>query len=313
MPRTAIILGGGGLTGQAFHSGVLAALNDATGFDARSADLIVGTSAGSIVGSSLRFGLQPGDLHAYIAERPLSSEGQELFQRMGVVPDLPQPFPRPRLRPPSPRAIAGAIRNPHRAMLPALLPTGSFDLTPYEEFFRAFTGTRWCTGALWIVGARLPSCERVVFGRDEVEGCDVPRAVSASCAVPGIIAPIVIGDHRYVDGGVHSATNADLAADGGFDHVIVVSPMSSDRRAFRRGPVNPVRMWCRATLAGEVRKLRGSGTEVTVFQPGNTEQRVMGMNIFDEARCPRVADVAYEKTLRRLRVCELDAGSALAA
>jgi NTE family protein len=303
MHRTAIVLGGGGLTGEAFEAGVLSALKDATGFDAREADLIVGTSAGSQIGAGLRFGLAATDLKAFIAKEPLSREGQKIFERIGPIPDLPQPFPRPKVRTPSPRLIGTALRNPWRSRhswLTTLLPMGSFDLTPYEEVFRNFTGTDWCDADLWVVGARLPMCERVVFGRDEGLECDVPRAVSASCCVPGIFKPIRIGGDLYVDGGVHSATNADLVAGEGFDEVIIVSPMSADRRSVQRGRVNPVRMWCRAVLASEVRKIRRGGAKVTVFQPGHAEQRVMGINALDEARCPQVANIAYDEAMRRL-------------
>src|SRR5690348_4393392 len=109
MPRTAVVLGGGGLSGEAFEAGVLTALHEATGFDAREADLIVGTSAGSQVGASLRFGLAPADLKAYIAEEPLSREGQEIFDAIGPVPEIPQPFPRPKVKLPSPRLLGSTL------------------------------------------------------------------------------------------------------------------------------------------------------------------------------------------------------------
>jgi NTE family protein len=303
MPRTAIILGGGGLTGEAFEAGVLSALHEVTGNDPRDADLIVGTSAGSQVAASLRFGLAARDLKAYIAKEELTPEGQRIFDRIGPIPELPQPFPRPKLRPPSPRTLASALRAPWRARhawLTTIIPTGSFDLTPYEDVFRNITGADWCDAGLWIVGARLPLCERVVFGRDAGLGCDVPRAVSASCCVPGIFMPVKIGDHLYVDGGIHSPTNADLVLGEGYDEVIVVSPMSTDRRALQRGRVNPIRVWCRARLASEVKKLRRDGAKVTVFQPGLRSQRVMGINALDDARCPEVANIAYHEAIRRL-------------
>lgn len=302
MNRTAIVLGGGGLTGQAYEAGVLAALQEATGFDARSADLIVGTSAGSQVGAGLRFGLAAPDLKAHIAGEPLSREGQEIFDSIGPVPDLPQPFPRPRFQIPSPRVIGGSVLRPWRSrhrLIASLLPLGSFDLEPYEEVFRRFTGTDWCDRDLWIVGARLPICERVVFGRDEGLECDVPRAVSASCSIPGIMAPIKIGDHLYIDGGIHSPTNADLVAGQDYDEVIVVSPMSASTQSITRGRVNPMRMYCRAMLGKEVRKVRRTGGRVRVFQPGSAAQQVMGVNALDEARCAEVAKVAYSETLQR--------------
>lgn len=302
MPRTAVVLGGGGLTGQAYEAGALAALQETTGFDARSADLIVGTSAGSQVGAGLRFGLSATDLKAFIANEPLSPHGKAIIDRIGEVPEVPQPFPRPRFRVPSPRLIGGAVLHPWRSrhrVLTALLPTGTLDTQPYEDVLRRFTGTQWCDDGLWIVGAKLPTCERVVFGRDDGPECDVARAVSASCCIPGVFAPVRIGDDTYIDGGVHSPTNADLVAGEGFEEVIVVSPMSASALALRTGRVNPMRLYCRALLGGEVRKVRRTGGRVRVFQPGIESQGVMGINALDEGRCAAVAKAAYEETVDR--------------
>jgi NTE family protein len=304
MPRTAIVLGGGGLTGEAYEAGVLAALEDTIGFDPRSADLIVGTSAGSQVGAGLRFGLAATDLKAFIAGEQLSREGQRMIERIGDVPEPPQSFPRPQLRLPPLRLIGGAVLHPwksRRAILTALIPTGQIDTAPFEEALRRFTGSEWCTDALWIVGAKLPSCERVVFGRDDGLRCDVARAVAASCCIPGVFAPVTIDGDLYVDGGIHSPTNADLVADEGFDDVIVVSPMSASGTSVRRRRVNPMRLYCRALLGREVRKVRASGGRVRVFQPGVDAQRVMGINALDQSRCAQVTRAAYEETLDRCK------------
>jgi NTE family protein len=314
MPRTAVVLGAGGLTGQAYEAGVLAALHDGTGFDARSADLIVGTSAGSQVGAAMRLGIAPKDLRAFIANQPLSKAGQRIFDQIGPVPEFPPKLPRPRFQIPSARFLGSAMRHPWRSrhgIFTAMLPQGAFDTEPFEELFRRFTGTEWCDAGLWIVGAKLPMCERVVFGRDDCDGSyDIPRAVSASCAIPGLMTPVKVGNELYVDGGIHSPTNADLVADGGYDHVIIVSPMSTNRSALYKRTVNPVRLYCRGVLAAEVRKVRKSGARVTVFQPGAATQKVMGMNALDQARCPDVAEIAYATTMRRCdrsaRVQELE-------
>src|SRR5690349_11033193 len=89
MGRIALVLGAGGVAGGAFHAGVLAALAEATGWDPRAADLMVGTSAGSITGASLRAGLSAPDMLARAQDRPLSAEGRELTNRLGAVPPFP--------------------------------------------------------------------------------------------------------------------------------------------------------------------------------------------------------------------------------
>src|SRR3954468_7330995 len=89
MTRVGLVLGGGGVVGQAYHSGVLAVLQHDFGFDARNADMIVGTSAGSITGTLLRLGVSPEDLAAWTVKAPLSSDDDVLRQMAGTdVPEL---------------------------------------------------------------------------------------------------------------------------------------------------------------------------------------------------------------------------------
>ncbi|MEO6025656.1 MAG: patatin-like phospholipase family protein, partial [Candidatus Binatia bacterium] len=75
MARIGLVLGAGGATGHAFHIGVLSALEEATGWDPRTADVIVGTSAGAVIAALLRGGLSPRDLAARALGDPMSEEG----------------------------------------------------------------------------------------------------------------------------------------------------------------------------------------------------------------------------------------------
>lgn len=304
MTRTALILGAGGLTGEAYEAGVLAALERKLGWDARTADVIVGTSAGSLVGALLRFGVAPHDLYSFATNNGMSSSGRGLFARMEPIPEprLPDPLPRlPQL--PSRALLRQAFRHPwasRAGLLAAAIPEGRNPMAPYAEVLRRLTGSSWPIDPLWLVAARLPLGERVVFGNGDCPDCDVPVAVCASCCVPRYFAPVPIDGQLYIDGGVHSPTNADVVADYSYDTVVVVSPMSGKRGTLRRRHVDPVRVWCRALLGTEVRRLRRAGSEVIVFQPGIEEQRVMGYMAFDEERCPRVAEAAFEAESSRL-------------
>src|SRR2546423_15592600 len=97
-----LVLSGGGTVGHAFHSGVLAAIAEATGWDARTADLAVGTSAGSLVAAMLRAGFPAPDLAARVLGRPLSAEGGRVAELLGALKDLPAwaaARPRPRVAP----------------------------------------------------------------------------------------------------------------------------------------------------------------------------------------------------------------------
>ena len=303
--RTAVVLGAGALTGGAYEAGVLAALQDGAGFDARDAELIVGTSIGSLVGSLLRCGISPRDLYAYRTSGNVSMGAQRMFAKMGEPPGVSNALPRAHWPVLPPRVLMRAVRHPLRsraAFLTALLPTGRYPTDGFAETLRRLTRASWPEQGLWAVSARLPSGTRVVFGSDGCPSCDVADAVSASCAVPGYFAPVAIDGRLYVDGGVHSPTNADVVENGSFDTVVVVSPMSSARHVIR---TNPVRRYCRVLLGAEVRKLRRAGARVLVFQPGAAEQRAMGINAFDDARCPAVAEAAYEAAISRLRVGEV--------
>src|SRR3954471_4040262 len=97
MTRVGLVLGAGGIVGQAFHAGVLAALEHDLGWDARTADVIVGSSAGSVTGSLLRIGVGASDLASAAVQSPLSPEGAPVMEKLGGEPDedfeLPPPSP----------------------------------------------------------------------------------------------------------------------------------------------------------------------------------------------------------------------------
>ena len=129
---------------------------------------------------------------------------------------------------------------------------------------------------------------------------DVPTAVAASCAIPAFFAPVSIDGVRYVDGGVHSPTNADLVADLGFDLVVISSPMSIARGGVRIAPDQPARRLARFALAREAAQVRRAGTPVLTFQPTGSDLGVMGMNAMDDSRSSAVTNAARESAHRRL-------------
>jgi len=124
--------------------------------------------------------------------------------------------------------------------------------------------------------------------------------VAASCAIPGFFAPVSIGGVRYVDGGVHSPTNADLVAGLGLDLVVVSSPMSVARNTVRFAPDQPARRLSRLALAREVRRIRRAGTPVLTFQPTDAVLDVMGWNAMDASRRGDVARQARASAEHRL-------------
>lgn len=307
------MLGAGGVPGYAFHVGVLAALADHGHWDARSAELIVGTSAGAGIASLLRAGLSPADLYAHTLGRRLSPEGDALLARLpGAAWD--SGAERPGCPGPASVALAarGLLRWPPRpgVMLAGALPRGRRSPTPLGDRHRA-VHTRWPDAALWLCAVRLGDGRRTVFGRDDHPPLDVGTAVEASCAVPGRFDPVAVGDEHYVDGGTWSATNVDLVARLGFDAVVVVAPLSTPhpvaatpRRLAtgRRGGSEPGRLvsraYHRAVLEAEVRRVVHAGTPVITIEP--TEDDLLLLDGPGPGGRIDVAEAAYASVTARL-------------
>jgi len=299
MPSVGVVLGAGGIVGAAYHAGVLSALAEA-GFDARHADLLVGTSAGSGVAASLRAGFPPIDLAARNLGRAISVEAAALVERSGGPPIIdfrPQPSWRVP-RPSSPRLMFRSGRHPTKALV-GMLPTGTISTDVIGERISALYGERsWPDEQLWVCAVDLDSGDRVVFGRNGVQA-PIGVAVQASSSIPGFFRPVEHGGRRYVDGGVHSPTNADLLADAEFDIVVIVSPMSATRLA--HGALLPTARPLHARrLAHEVEQVRRAGTHVLTFQQTPADVGAMGRNPMDAGRRAATTEAALASAHARL-------------
>jgi NTE family protein len=302
--RIGLVLGAGGVAGGAFHAGVLAALEEATGWDPRSATVVVGTSAGSVTGASLRAGLPAADLFARAHDRPLSAEGRRVLRDVAPVTRPPLRSERSS-RPAAALAatLARAVTQPFAArpwsLAAALLPEGSISTEVISDGISGLFPDRWPDGALWICAVRQADGRRVVFGRDG--RCPpVAEAVAASCAIPGYFQPVAVEGDPHLDGGVHSPTNADVLLDAEpFGLVVVSSPMSRRGRRPRLALDQAMRGWSGALLDAEARRLRRRGP-VLALQPDDAVLSVMGLDAMDPSRRGAIATAARESTLRRL-------------
>jgi len=309
MPRIGLVLGAGGEVGYAFHAGVLAALADVSGWDARSAEVIVGTSAGSIAGAVLRAGCSPADLAARVTGDRVSEEGRALLAAADEANDNVRPIPTrsPRGRGfptmSAPGALVRAALQPWNArpgsVVAAALPAGRVSTEMISAGLRVLF-SEWPEAPLWVNAVELHTGRRVTFGRDLAYDADVATAVAASCAIPTYFEPVAIDRARFVDGGAHSPTNADLVAGIGLDLVVVSSPMSIAGNALRVAADQPARRYNRLTLAREVKRVRGSGTPVITFQPTAADLAVMGLNAMDPSRRADVARRARVSARERL-------------
>jgi len=213
MRTRALVLGGGGLAGIAWETGVLHALVDA-GVDVTGADVVVGTSAGATVAAQLGTGRPLDDWFRRQVDpalqneelRPTGMSTAELWETMlRIAEESMDPVERSR-RIGALALAAETVAEPvRRKVISGRVPAD-----------------HWPDRRTLIVAVDAVSGERRVF--DGTSGASLVDAVAASCAVPGIWPPVTIGTTRYMDGGVHSICNADLAA--GHERILVLAPMA---------------------------------------------------------------------------------------
>lgn len=250
--KIGIALGAGGPFGWAFHLGVVEGLTETIGVGVRDVDRVVGTSAGGAIAASLFAGATTADI-LDATTLPLSdSEREEMRQ---IKRDLAR-HPLRRLRPQD----ASMVRLGGVLGLVGLLPAGVFPTFPLRRFPTAGLD-RWPSG-LWMPSVRLGDGETVVFGRDRTD-VSIVDSLEATSAVPGMFQPKKIGQDRYIDGAVASATHADMFANDGFDLVVVASPMTRPGRGL-------VRQRARRQLDREVRAVERSGARTIVIEPTDT-------------------------------------------
>ena len=203
--------------------------------------------------------------------------------------------------------VLEALARPWQAspgtLLAGLLPRGRVPTTMITEWLAPVFDQGWPPAEpgreLWVCAVDLSTGRRTVFGRPGGPPAALSDAVAASCAIPGFFTPVTIGGHSYVDGGVHSSTNADLMAEKDLDLVVVSAPMSA-AKPLTGGLDMAGRRLSRITLGREVATLRRRGTRVLVLQPTPEDRAVMGVNAMDPRRRQAVAHSARESTFRRL-------------
>ncbi|HEY6746552.1 MAG TPA: patatin-like phospholipase family protein, partial [Mycobacteriales bacterium] len=202
-------------------------------------------------------------------------------------------------------AVLDLIRRPRQALNAALLTpefaSGRRSLTFVAEALRARHGDQWPGAALWIVAVRRQDGRRVVFGRPGDPVTDVGSAVAASCAIPGYFAAVDIGGVAYVDGGVHSPTNADLLTGLDLDLVVISSPMSIQPRTPKLRADLPLRLLFHRYLRDEVWALRRKGDQVVTIEPDAVVLRDLRLNMMDGRRIDTIEQRAYELARQRLR------------
>lgn len=288
-----LVLGGGGVLGEAWMSGLLAGVQSAAGFDPRESRAFVGTSAGSIVASYLAAGESPRSPKA--AEDWRASPGPS-----GGTPPRPQLLRRiargalEAAAPLAPLALRVAAPGGAVARAAALSrgPRGRMRLDDLgrrvEELAPRFDGR------LLVSAVELGRGRRVMFGSPRAPEARVSQAVLASCAIPGVFEPVEIGGREYVDGGVWSPTNLDVAPVEAGMRVLCLAPTGSLRGA-AGSPLGMLLAAARSVTLVEAAALRRRGVEVRVVAPDREAAGAMGSNLMDRA----LADVALREGYRQ--------------
>ncbi len=310
-PRRGLVLGAGGVLGAAWAVGALHALEEVHGFDPRDAEVIVGTSAGSVLAALLGAGVSATQLRDHqrglpVAAGPLAGFSWDYERATSRRPGVPR-----WLAPGSGRLLRSSARRlrhmPPTAVLSGFLPQGSQSLERIGHIVDAITPMdEWSPHPnLWICAMDYHTGKRVVFGREGAPAVPLSLAVMSSCAIPAWFKPVEIDGHQYVDGGACSATSADLVASMGLDEVYVIAPMASfamDRphhliaKLERRWRVQVTKRCLR-----EVEKVRANGADVVVLGPGPEDLEAIGANMMNVSRRISVLETSCRTSVEALR------------
>jgi NTE family protein len=310
-PRRAVVLGSGGVLGFAWTIGALAALETEAGFDVRTVQQLVGTSAGSVAAALLSCAASVDEIRRHHQGVPAPTDPPIAFDySAGTSRALPR---RPRLLPGSPRLILDAVRHPRQARaavtLAGALPAGRGTLEPIRRLVAEVAASsgldsRWPERPrIWVAATDYRTGRRVLFGRDRAVA--LADAVVASCAIPAWYPPAVIDGRPYVDGGAVSNTSVDVLAGAGIDEAYVLAPMASMDLDRPRSPVSRIERALRRAitrrLVADVAALRASGMRVVVVTPGREDLAVIGTNLMNPRRRTEVLESAMRTAAVQLR------------
>lgn len=279
----ALVLGGGGSTGNAWEIGVIAGLFDA-GLDVTQADLTIGTSAGATAAAQIAAASPTELLAAILAAAPQQPTGPatpagvhrgpvpirqvaDHLERIGTIIASAE------------NAADMRRRMGHAALDLAAASDGSWQTRWRTTVAARLASQNWPRRTVLLTAVDAQTGEPVVFDRQS--GVELADAVAASCA-SGL--PYQIGENRYIDGGYRRNENADLAA--GCGRVLVVSP-------FGGRTLHPADWGMQ--LAAQIDELRAGGSRVETIIPDSHSEHIFGANAMDPSLRPPAARAGYDQ------------------
>lgn len=280
----ALVLSGGGPIGIGWHSGMVAGFVEA-GIAISDADLFVGTSAGAVVGSQIALGRKPLDeMNRIVEVKPDSSYaaaiGENMQRLMVLMATSDDMDPTERLR------QLGAL-------------SVEAETSPEENFVKRFGHLATEGWPSRFVCTAIDTADGSFTVWDEAANVDIATAVASSCSVPGFFPPVTINGRRYMDGGLRSITNADLAA--GHDRVLILTlfepPAASD---------DPRAQRVRKILDAEIEAIADKGGRSLVLAPDDDAKGVIGVNLMDPTKANDAATAGFAQGQRAAeRVAEV--------
>lgn len=310
--RVGLVLGAGGVLGGAWLVGGLRALERSTGWTAHSADYVVATSSGALVGALVTAGISASDVLSADGRRILAEVvqaegvpglGVDLVEtitryRSGWAAPGPGSWPlaRAELRKPRPRNLL--------KVLSGLLPEGSVSTEGIQDLVRRWAPHGWpAQPRFQVVTCAYDTGARVVFGRDTLPSADLARVIGASCAMPSYYRPVLIAGRPYVDGAIHSPINLDLLRKAPMDIVVAFSPLSS-RAAARYDPLGRIvtgrRRELSRRLESEAAEVRAGGARVLLLEPTREDLIARGTSRRTPERVDDLARLAEQTVGRQL-------------
>ena len=278
-----LVLGGGGVLGEAWLRACLAGLEAGTGWDLRTCDTFLGTSAGAIVAATLAAGRRP--------ETSTLLKVPDPFPRVveGSVPKVPGTFR---------RVVEGSLGVVVPAVSAGIAPAGAAvraaalrrgrrparEIPGLRSALERMDGT--FDGRLLVTAVDAASGRRVVFGAPGAPEASVADAVLASCSVPWMFRPVRIGEREYVDGGFWSSANLDAAPVRRGTSVLCLNPTASPRLAIDR--LGAMRAFARGSAAAESLSLRRRGAQVRIVAPDAATVDAIGPDLFSTDRRAQV-------------------------
>jgi NTE family protein len=292
-----MVLGGGGVLGEAWMMGVLAGIEDGASLDLRSCEAFVGTSAGAIVAAHLVAGNAPRRPSTVGTELEIGNAAPSRGLAVAAVAAARRAGQTALTASATFAPLALGIAAPGGALVRALLlrglPKPSVNLSALRAQVER-SGARF-DGRLRVTAVDRGSGRRVVFGSPGAPTASVAEAVEASCTVPWLFAPVRIGEREYVDGGVWSPTNLDVAPAGRDTHVLCLNPTAS--LATRHTMLTVMRNVARSAVSVEALALRRRGARVRTIAPNAECAAAMGSNFMDEEPRSRVLSAGYRQGL----------------